>query len=539
MLINRIFGFCVSLSLLASACTPQADWFSEYGEITPTEPAQMYGDMNGFGGAMQQSPMGPEFATQNIAVLLPLSGANAEIGRGIRTSVETAALQQPLNGVTMTFYDMSGTPTEKQTVVTSALATNPSVIIGPVFADDVRMVRSIKPMELPVLSFSSDTTAIGGGVMTMALMPTQSIETIIREMGPDGVRNMVILAPDTASGKLMAAAAVQAANIYDLPVSGLFYYTEKDTDSIKNAASRASMFTARSAANTRAREILSDILTREQLTPQEKSSLNRQLDKISKSETLGAAPFDAVLFLGGAADSRALASFLRYYGIGARDARFYGTALWDGSDVMRDFTMSGSKFATLPDMPDQFINVYEQVAGRAPSRLDSFGYDATNLAVGMIYSNKSQAAYLLDPSGYRGVDGLLRMRPDGTSERALGIVQTNGTDTPRVVRAAASNFMVPLYNIDQRNISAAREIPLISRGVNPSDHIQIPARFADKYKSKTYGATMTTSPAHAPRADAMIVLPEDDRDAVTTPDFQPVALESIQRSFIDSVEIEE
>ena len=153
MLINRIFGFCVSLSLLASACTPQADWFSEYGEITPTEPAQMYGDMNGFGGAMQQSPMGPEFATQNIAVLLPLSGANAEIGRGIRTSVETAALQQPLNGVTMTFYDMSGTPTEKQTVVTSALATNPSVIIGPVFADDVRMVRSIKPMELPVVQF--------------------------------------------------------------------------------------------------------------------------------------------------------------------------------------------------------------------------------------------------------------------------------------------------------------------------------------------------------------------------------------------------
>ncbi|MDE6570652.1 MAG: penicillin-binding protein activator [Alphaproteobacteria bacterium] len=538
MLINRIFGFCVSLSLLAAACTPQADWYSEYGELTPTEPAQMYGNMNPYGDGTQMS-YAQDMPTQNIAVLLPLSGANAEIGRGIRTSVETAALQQPLNGVTMTFYDMSGPLTDKQTTVASALATNPAIIIGPVFADDVRMVRSMKPMELPVLSFSSDTTAIGGGVMTMALMPTQSIETIIREMGTDGVRNMVILAPDTASGKLMAGTAIQAANIYDMPVAGLFYYTEKDTDSIKNAANRASMFTARTAANTRAREILSDILTREQLTPQEKTSLNAQLGKISKSETLGDAPFDAVLFLGGAADSRALASFLRYYGIGARDARFYGTALWDGSDVMRDFTMSGSKFATLPEIPVQFTDVYEQVAGRAPSRLDSFGYDATNLAVGMIYSDKSQAAYLLDPSGYRGVDGLLRMRPDGTSERALRIVQTNGTDTPRLVRAAATNFMVPLYNIEQRNVTSAREIPLISRGVNPADYIQIPARFAEKYKSKTYGANTATAGTPVARTDAMVVLPEDDRDAVTTPDFQPVALESIQRSFIDSVEIEE
>ena len=74
---------------------------------------------------------------------------------------------------------------------------------------------------------------------------------------------------------------------------------------------RASMYNARSAANSRAREVLSDILAKESLTSQQKYNLRHQLEKISRTETLGDLPYDSILFLGNGEDSKTLASFLR------------------------------------------------------------------------------------------------------------------------------------------------------------------------------------------------------------------------------------
>ena len=75
--------------------------------------------------------------------------------------------------------------------------------------------------------------------------------------------------------------------------------------------------------------------------------IEQQLEKISRTETLGEIPYDAVLFLGNGEDAKTLASFLRYYGVGACDVAFYGTTLWHGSDIASDFTLSGAKYATL------------------------------------------------------------------------------------------------------------------------------------------------------------------------------------------------
>lgn len=530
MFMNRFFGFCTLLMVAACGAPHQDDWFAQYGMEPAGTPAQMqYGTLDATNIA--------DAAPHNVAVLLPLSGENAAAGRAIRTSVETAVLQRGPQNMSVAFYDTAPGATD---AITTALATNPEIVIGPLFSGDARQIREIKPETLPVLSFTSDATAVGGGVMTMALMPTNSVEAIVREMPTDGVKNIIILAPDTASGRLMAGTAKNAGDIYNIGVNGIFYYTEKDSESIKSTGHAASMNAARTAANTRAREILSDILTRETLTAIEKSSLNIQLEKISKSDTLGPLPYDAVLFLGDGDDTESLASFLRYYGVPARGVRFYGTAMWDGSDIASDFTMSGAKYAALPEMSPEFANLYEQMSGTMPSRLASFGYDATNMAIGMIYSDKSNAAYLLDPSGYVGIDGLFRLKPTGDSERALRIVELNGTGTPRDVKPAATNFMTPIYNIEQRHITPAREMPLQTRGINPMNYIQIPDRFRGKYTSKTYGANMTT-PAQTSTlvADAITILPEDDSDVIVSPDFQPVSLESVNRTYIDSVEIEE
>lgn len=101
--------------------------------------------------------------------------------------------------------------------------------------------------------------------------------------------------------------------------------------------------------------------------------------------------------------------------------------------------------------------------------------------------------------------------------------------------------MVPIYNLEQRKIKPASDMALETPGINPNEYIVIPQRLESKYKSKTYGAHITNAALTTPQqTESIVILPEDDSDAViTSPDFQPVALESVNRTYIDSVEIEE
>ena len=536
MHIRKIFGFLAVLFIAGCAQSTKTDWYAEYGTMDTGTPTNMlYGTLDSTVGTPSDNFIGAP--THRMAVMLPLTGDNAQTGRAIQTSIEMAVLENAPQNLSVAFYDTANNINDS---IDAVISDNPEIVIGPIFAADARTMRDSKPESMPVLSFTSDATALGDGVMTMALMPTNSTEAIVKQMASDGITGMIMLAPDTTSGHLMAGTAQYAAKIYDIPVTGIFFYAEKDSESIKTATAAASMNTARVAANTRAREILSDILTQERLTAIEKSSLTLQLEKLSKTDTLGKLPYDAVLFLGDGDDTETLASFLRYYGVSARDARFYGTALWDGSDITRDITMIGAKYAALPETSPEFANLYNNMSGEFPNRLAGFGYDAANMAIGMIYSQKSDAAYLLDPSGYVGVDGLFRLKPTGENERALRIVQLTGDGSVKTLRNAPTDFITPVYNIEQRKISPADEMELETPGINPNEYINIPPRLHDKYKSDTYGAHITIAPTPMQQSEPILILPEDDRDLViTTPDFQPVNLETINRTYIDSIEITE
>lgn len=525
MFINRFFAY-VALGFLVAGCgvSPRdTDWSQMYGTEIVGAPSQLQ-----YGGFAAHDD-----ATHRIAVLLPLSGDAAPVGQSIRTSVEMAVLQSAPKTLSVAFYD-ANMPDAMQ----SAIAENPDIFIGPVFSENARALRAAKPDTTPALAFTSDAQSIGSGVMTMALMPSDSIEAISTEMASDNAKKMIIIAPETESGRLMAGAATESGENNNIETVGIFFYTPGDTESIRLAAIDASMNTARVAANNRAREILSDILTNEKLNQLEKSSLTAQLEKISKSDTLGPVPYDAVLYLGDGADTTSMASFLRYYGVSNHDARFYGTAMWDGSNIASDITMIGAKYAAMQPISPAFAETYERISGAAPSHLAAFGYDATNMAMGMIYSGATPAAYLLDPSGYVGTDGLFRLRPNGNSQRALNIYKLNGSGVPSVAGTAPRNFINPIYNIDVRRISPAKKMDIESDGINPMDYILIPNNLHGKYKSKTYGKHKTVAP-QTPEPTQPVILPEDDSESVATPDFESARPESVAREYIDSVEISE
>jgi hypothetical protein len=356
-------------------------------------------------------------------------------------------------------------------------------------------------------------------------------------MSDEGKKKVMILAPDNASGYIMGNAALDSASIYGLNVAGFYYYSPGNMDGMKRAAENAAMFGARGSANTRAKEILSDILMNNLADGASRASVAAQLEDRNKSDTIGDLPYDSVLFLGNASDSKALGSFLRYFDAPAKKVKFYGTAMWDNSDMFRDMTFSGASYAALPAISPEFANIYRNVANAEPERISPMGYDAAMLSMRALHSDKDVFSYLIDPSGFRRLDGLVRLHPNGESERALQIMTLDASGAPKISARAASNFIKPPYQLTSRSNARHSEIK-ISAGVNPLDYIRLPENLRGKYSAKTYrqhdgGA----QPAQAPVKEIM-VLPEDSSEPVPADsDFQPTELDSIGRTMIDSVEV--
>lgn len=532
-IIKNLLRFICAVAILAGCSGTNNRWYSEYDKASVSTPSQLqYGS---FSAGMYGTD-----STESIAVLLPTSGPNASVGKSIRPAIEAAAMQFAGSGTRLDFYD-TGSGDVTQTI-RSAIASNPGIIIGPVFAQNARILRDIKPSDVPALAFTSDISAVGDGVFSMAVMPMNTIESAIQEIRARGGSNFIIIAPDNTSGRTMAGAAKSMTGIYNIKNTGVFYYNERDTESIKSSAMAATMYTARNAANTRAKEILSDILNKESLSATERSSVARQLENINRTDTLGKLPYDSVLFLGNGDDTKSLVSFMRYYGLGTRDAVFYGTPLWEESDIASDVAMTGSVFATLPEIPNEFLTMYEGATGTPANRMAAIGYDATILALGAVHARDNIASYLMNPSGYIGINGLFRLRPSGSNERATQIVRLNGDGTTTVVKKTASAFTVPIYNTATNYIAPAEPMALASSGVNPLNYINIPERLRGKYRAKTYGANHTS--ANTANTDlafsSVTVLPNNNNDfSITAENYSPVPLENVSRTYIDSVEISE
>ncbi len=527
-IIRKLFCFLLFLVGLSGCTGRNSVWQENIGPVGAPASLQ-YGTFNmGLYGTYDDK-------THRVAVLLPTSGQNAEIGKSIRTGIEAAAIRFAPKGLQISFYDTAATDIVQ--TIESALSGNPELIIGPVFSDNARMLRANKSTRIPALSFTSDTSAVGNGVFSMALMPSNSIEATLQDMYASSNRHFIIIAPNSSSGQIMAGVAKYASNLIGLENVGILYYTERNTDSIKDTAINAALYPERNYTSTRAKEILTAIINNEYLTKTEKHSITKQLDNINRTDTLGKLPYDSILFLGNGDDTKSLVSFLRYYGIDANEIKFYGTSMWQDTSLASDVAMNGAKFSAMPDIPEDFKLVYESATGKSPSRMAVLGYDAMMLAIGALYTNAPKASYLTNPSGYTGATGLFRLHSNGLNERALQIEKLNGDGNTTVVRPAAASFVSQLYLTDGKGIGAAGQKEIASEKINVMDYIKIPERFIKKYSRKNFNESTDSDQAGL---IPITILQDNPQDfTITAEDYKPIPLETVSRTYIDSVELTE
>lgn len=331
-----------------------------------------------------------------IALLVPLSGPNAGVGRSLQNATQLAVLDTRSDALRITTYDTAA-PGGAGAAATQAIADGNKLILGPLLAEEAREVAPVaRRARVPVLSFSNDASVAGNGTFILGYVPGQSIERVVNFAARSGIKEFAGLIPSGLYGERASTALLRA---------------------VEDAGGR--------------------VLAMETYDARP-GSMTNAVAKIGRS------PFQAIL-IAGSADGAVTAAPLIRRSPGGKTARLLGTELWNtDSSIGGRRALSGAWFASVPDnYYRQYATKYRARFGNAAYRMSTLGYDAVLLTVRIARDWRPGQEFperrLVEPEGFAGLDGAFRFGRDGVAERALE-VQEIRDGTTATVSPAPANF---------------------------------------------------------------------------------------------------
>jgi ABC-type branched-subunit amino acid transport system substrate-binding protein len=118
-------------------------------------------------------------------------------------------------------------------------------------------------------------------------------------------------------------------------------------------------------------------------------------------------------------------------GPSVRRLQLMGTGLWDDPRIFSDAALHGGWYAG-PDSTGfrNFSARYRSRYGQDPVRTATLAYDSVALVAALVKTQGEQRfseQVLTNASGFAGIDGLFRFRPDGTNQRGLSVLRVTPT----------------------------------------------------------------------------------------------------------------
>lgn len=353
-----------------------------------------------------------------VALLVPLSGRAAEVGRALRNAAELALFDIAAEDFALAFYDTGSNAQMAASAAGTAIADGAQLIVGPLFAESARAVGPVaRAAGVPVLAFSNDRSAAGDGVWVLGLLPDQQVERVVRYAAANGYGRIGVLAPSNAYGSAAMQAARQTAARVGATITRTQAYVP-GSPSLSDTVRSFAAYDARKAALESQRA---------ELRATGGEIARNALARLKGQETSGPFPYDAVLVPEGGQAVLNLAPLMAYYDIDPGEVKYLGTALWADPALGREPTLVGGWFAA-PDPAgrQRFVERYRSVHGGAPPGLASLAYDAVGLAAVLARQPDAQGfpvESLTQPSGFAGTDGLFRLLNDGTNQRGLAVLR--------------------------------------------------------------------------------------------------------------------
>ncbi len=331
-------------------------------------------------------------ARHRVALLVPLSGDNAAVGRSIANATTMALLDTNAENLRITTYD---TATGAGTAAANAIRDGNKLILGPLLREDVSSVLGrARPADVPLITFSNDTSVAAPDVFVMGHVPEQSVARTVAYASQQGARSFAALVPNGDYGRRTSEALSRAVAGIGGTLAGVESYDRSNT-SIVSAAERLK----------------------------------------------AAGGYDAVLIAEGPRLAAMAAGVLR----DAPRVYLLGTELWSGeASVATTGALRGALFSAVSDSRyRQFATSYESRFGEQPFRVATLGYDAVLLTLRIARDwqpgRDFPAGRMLAEDGFLGLDGPFRFRSNGVGERAMEVRQV-GNGSVTVVDAAPTRF---------------------------------------------------------------------------------------------------
>ena len=335
-----------------------------------------------------------------VALILPLSaqGNAAAVAQSLRNAAELALAETGQPAITLLVKDDGGTAQGARAAAQAAVSEGARAILGPLFSHAVGPVGQVaRAQGIPVIAFSTDTNVAAAGVYLLSFLPQSDVERIIRFSAAQGRRSFIGLIPDNPYGLVAQGAFQQAVSATGGRVIVLERYTSdaaRMASAVRNVAAVAA-----------------------------------QADAIFIPDTADATP--------------QMVQQLVAAGLDLKKVRPLGTGLWDDPRLFARPQMEGAQFAGAEAGGwRSFSDRYRARYGADPLRMATLSYDAVSLVSAIVRSRGIEGlndVTLTNASGFNGVDGIFRFRPDGTNERGLAVMEIkNGAAT--VVSPAPRSF---------------------------------------------------------------------------------------------------
>ena len=335
-----------------------------------------------------------------VGLILPLSGSgNAGIAaQSMRNAAEMALAEYNSQDIQLLVKDDGGSATGAQQAAQQAIDEGAEIILGPLFALTVGPVGQVaRTRGIPVIAFSTDANVAARGVYLLSFLPESDVERIISFAASQGKRSFAALVPDNAYGTVVEGAFKQSVGRHNGRVVALEHYPLDRT----------------------------------------------QMQGPARNVALAAKGADAIFIPDGADAVPTVVQALIASGIDTKRVQLMGTGLWEDPQISSTPALEGAWYAG-PDSTGfrNFSARYRTRYGQDPVRTATLAYDAVSLVVGLVKANGPHHFtddVLTNASGFAGIDGIFRFRPDGTNQRGLAVLRVTSSGG-QVVSPAPKSF---------------------------------------------------------------------------------------------------
>lgn len=363
--------------------------------------------------AAQTAPSGP----LKVGLLVPLGGRDAALGNALTNAAQMALFDSGAN-IELLIHDTepAGAAPDgsgAKTAAAAAVAQGAQVLIGPLFSAETRAVRAVAGT-LPVLSFSNDAGAAAPGTWVLGLQLRDGVRRVAEYAIAHGLTRLALLAPVGGAGDAVEAALRQTVAAAHGEIIDVGRYQPNQRD-------------------------ISQVIRRLAALPPPPGWTPPPAPAPSANTSQADAPpappppppFQAIMIADGGQHLREVAPMLPFFDLDPSRIRFLGTGQWDEPGLGREPSLLGGWYAA-PDPEGRagFEKRYGELFGQAPPRLATLAYDAVSLVASLARQGQAVTAQTLADSkspGYVGLDGGLRLLPDGGVDRDLAVLEVGRT----------------------------------------------------------------------------------------------------------------